>query len=431
MSLVFVARGRLGMGRGQGGRGAAARLARGILLGRLALLWLRKGVCSMKIALSILCENPQRKTGLTTTYHEFVARSLNLYPDLSWIVFVGPRQEWKVDSPRVEVIRQFPANDQLKRRLFADHFQVPAVARARGADVMISTGFVPIRKCLPTVMHVFSLQHLDKSNRIGLGRGLYRQLVMKHSWPKADLIITNSKFAVSQILGVYPELEPRLVQAYEGLRHEQFHTRALPGEAERVLAATSVARDYFLWISNFYPYKQADRLLEGYALLEPEFRKRHPLVMVGGDWENQLEACRELARARGIDREVVFVGWAPDDLLAPLYRHAVAHCMGSREETFGRTIIESMACGTPCITNDIPIMREVTDGRALIVDFGDATQVAEALRRVVEDKPLRKRLIEEGLRRAAQFSFEAFTSERIDAIQRRFLDPARTPAAKG
>src|SRR5688572_22340989 len=68
---------------------------------------------AMKIALSLLCENPQRKTGLTTTYHEFVGRSLKLFPDLSWVVFVGPNQEWRVDDPRVEVVRSFPANDRI------------------------------------------------------------------------------------------------------------------------------------------------------------------------------------------------------------------------------------------------------------------------------------------------------------------------------
>ena len=63
----------------------------------------------MKLALSILCENPLRRTGLTTTYHEFVARGLKLCPDVSWVVFVGPNQPWRVEDPRVEVVRDFPA----------------------------------------------------------------------------------------------------------------------------------------------------------------------------------------------------------------------------------------------------------------------------------------------------------------------------------
>jgi glycosyltransferase involved in cell wall biosynthesis len=310
----------------------------------------------MKLALSMLCENPQRKTGLTTTYHEFVSRSLKLFPDVSWVVFVGPNQEWQVEDPRVEVVRDFPANDQLNRRIVADHWHVPVVARARGADVMISTGFVPMRKALPTVMHVFSLQHLDRSNKVGTARKLYRHWIMNHSWPSADLVITNSRFAAAQILGVFPEFHDRLVQAYEGLQHEQFHTNGKPGEAEQLQAKIGVAPGYFLWLSNFYPYKQGDRLLAGYALLDAEARRRHPLVMVGADWDGHLVACKEQAQTLGIAEDVKFMGWVGDDWLAPLYRHALAHCLPSREETFGRTVIESMACGTPVIVNNIPVM---------------------------------------------------------------------------
>ena len=366
----------------------------------------------------MLCENPQRKTGLTTAYHEFVARSLKLYPDLRWVIFAGPNQDWRVHDPRVEVVRDFPANDRLKRRLLADHFQVPAVARARGADVMVSTGFVPVRKCLPTVMHVLSLQHLDQSNNLGAARNVYRRWMMRYSWPKADLVITNSRFAAAQILSVFPQFKDRLLQAYEGLQHEQFHTTVAPGETERLKESIGVGPGYFLWLSNFYPYKQADRLLSGYALLDAETRRRHPLVMVGADWEGRLLACQGQARAAGIAADVRFLGWVGDEQLAPLYRHALAHCLASREETFGRTVLESMACGTPVIANDIPIMHEVCDGQAMIVDYNEPARVAGALHRVASDAALRAQLRDGGLERAKRFSFEKFTSERIDAIER-------------
>ena len=371
----------------------------------------------MKIALSLLCENPLRKTGLTSTYHQFVARSLKLYSDISWVVFVGPNQTWTVEDPRVEVIRDFPANDRLQRRLVAEHFFVPAVARARGADVMVSTGFVALRKCLPTAMHVFSLQHLDPQNRVGLFRGLYRKLVLDHSWHRADLIIANSKVTEAQVLRIVPELRERVIQAYEGLQHEIFGATPQPGEWELLSAKIGVAPGYFLWLSNFYPYKQAELLLAGYAQLDPAFRRQHPLVMVGGDWSNQVRLNTELAERLGLTHDVKFLGWLGDNLIAPLYRHAVAHCLASREETFGRTVIESMACGTPVVVNDIPIMHEVTAGHGLVVDFKDATRVAEGLRRVATDKLLREKLRAGGLVRARDFSFENFTSHRITAIR--------------
>lgn len=372
----------------------------------------------MKIALSLLCENPRRKTGLTTTYHEFVARSLKLFPGLSWVVFVGPNQDWQVNDARVEVVRDFPANDRIVRRLLADHFQVSAVARARGADVLISTGFVPIRKSLTTVMHVFSLQHLDKSNRIGLAREFYRRFITHYSWPKADLVITNSKFALSQILSVFPDFGSRTVQAYEGLQHEQFHPARAAGETERLLSETGLKPGYFLWLSNFYAYKQPELMITAYAGLDPGTRSRHPLIMVGGEWGTTQAGCREQARALGVAEDVQFLGWVKDDMLAPLYRHALAHVMPSREETFGRTVIESMACGTPCVLNDIPIMREVTEGHALIVDFKDGPRATAALRQIANDEQVRGALRDAGLKRAAHFTFEKFTSERIVAIQR-------------
>ena len=371
----------------------------------------------MKLALSILCENPRRKTGLTTAYHEFVARSLKMFEDLSWVVFVGPNQDWHVSDPRVEVVRRFPANDRLYPRLLADHLQVPAEARARGADLLITTGFVPLRKSLPIVMNVFSLQHLDRKNRVGLSRKLYRSWVTRR-WPKADLVITNSQFAVSQILGLFPELRDRLVQSYEGLQHEEFNTHVNPEEAARLKMELGLDPGYFLWVSNFYPYKQADLLLAGYGQLDTHFRKKHPLVMVGGEWDGYRVKAQRQAETMGLGEDVKFFGWVGDKLLAPLYRYAIAHVMPSREETFGRTVIESMACGTPVVVNDIPIMHEVTAAQAIIVNFDDTAAVTSTLARIGQDDALQAKLRAGGLARAQDFTFEKFTGERIAAIKR-------------
>lgn len=372
----------------------------------------------MKFALSMLCENPNRRTGLTTLFHEFVSRSLKLFPDLQWLLFAGPSQEWEITDPRLEVVRHFPANDDLKARLIADHFRVPAVARQKGADVLVTTGFVPVRKCLPTAMHVFSLQHLDRQNKVGLGRALYRNWVMKYSWPKADLIITNSRFAAAQILGVYPQFKDRLVQSYEGLQHEQFHPLAPPDEVSRLKSKFALSPGYFLWISNFYPYKQAELLIAGYAKLSADLRAKHPLVMVGASWEGALERVQAQVAALGIKENVRFLNWVADEWLAPLYRHSHAFCLASREETFGRCVIEAMACGAPCIVNDIPIMREVTDCHALIIDFKNADLVADALRRISQETELHQQLRTTGLTRAAGFTFEKLTAERVTALQR-------------
>jgi glycosyltransferase involved in cell wall biosynthesis len=370
----------------------------------------------LKLALSILCENPVRKTGLTTLFQEFVEHALHLYPDIDWIIFAGPGQEWPIDSPRVTVVRRFPANDRLLPRLLADHFRVPAAARALGAAALLTVGFTPLRRCLPVVMHLFSLQHLDRSNRVGLARRLYRKLIVDRGVRAAALIVTNSQFAARQILGTFPGCRGRLTVSYEGLQHDQFTPFAAPGEPAFLREKLGLEPGYLLWVSNFYPYKQADLLIEAYAGLEPAFRIAHPLVMVGGNWEGGKDAARAQAGALGIAQNIVFPGWVDDAWLAPLYRQARLFVLASREETFGRCVVEAMACGTPCVVNDIPIMHEVTDGHAVLVDFRDAGAVAAALRGLAGDDRLHAKLRVEGIERAACFDFDRLAAERIRAI---------------
>ncbi len=374
----------------------------------------------MKLALSILCEHPTRKTGLSSLFHEFVAHALQLEPETEWIVFAGPRQAWEIEDSRVRVIRDFPANDRLIPRLFADHFLVPARARQLGADALLTVGFAPARACLPLVMHVFSLQHLNEKNRLGAARTFYRRIAVPRGLRKAQLIITNSEFAAQQITSVEPACRDRLLVSHEGLQHDQFFPLPDPrlnaAEAEKIHAAFQVRPGYLLWVSNFYHYKGADRLLRAYARLRPELRQRHPLVMVGG-WAAGRAAAESLVRDLGIEEDVRFLGWIEDRWLAPLYRQARGFCLASREETFGRCVIEAMACGTPTVVNAIPIMHEVTGGHALIVDFDDTDAVARALATLCKDDAVHARLSMAGQSWVQRYSFDKLAGERLAAIR--------------
>ena len=381
----------------------------------------------MKLALSILCEHPGRKTGLTTLFHELVSHALPLFLDVDWIVYAGPGQEWTVQSPRVETVRRFPANDRLGPRLFADHFRVPADARRRGADALLTVGFVPLRQSLPVAMQLFSLQHLDRTNRVGLARRVYRSLIVDRSVRRADLIITNSQCAAGQIRGVFPDLGERMIVSHEGLQHEQFTPATVPAtagaDARLLRGKLGFAPGYLLWTSNFYAYKQADKLLAAYARLAPELRRAHPLVMVGGNWLGGLDRARTQAEALGIGLDVHFPGWVDDADLAPLYRGARGFVLASREETFGRCVVEAMACGTPCAVNDIPIMHEVTGGHAVIVDFGDTGAAVAALTALCTDDARHERLRAEGIAWAGQFNFDKLATERIKAIRAMLRKP--------
>lgn len=357
----------------------------------------------MKLALSILCENPQRRTGLTTLFHEFVAHARRTHPDVGWIIFAGPEQPWEIADSRIAVVREFPANDRRRARLWADHFSVAAAAKARGAAALLTVGFMPLCTAgLPVVMHVFSLHHRRPGGGLGAA---YRRWAVARGLRSAALVIVNSQWTASQL----GPTGTRVLVSHEGVQRERF-TAVGPSGGE------NAPPTYLLWVSNFYTYKRVELALAVYARLTPDLRKKFPLVLVGGDWENGLARAQAVARSLGVEGDVRWLGWVDDAVLPALYRGARAHVLSTSEETFGRSVTEAMACGCPCVLQDLPVLREVAGEAAVYVDFADAAAAGEALRRICTDEVLAARLRTEGLRRAEAFSFERLARERMTAI---------------
>lgn len=278
-------------------------------------------------------------------------------------------------------------------------------------------------------MHLNTLHHLSSTNRIGGLRASYRNWASKNGLKKAGLIITNTRFACDQILPVDPKAAGKLLQSYEGIDHTEFY----PGgsEAERAMLKNrfGIEGGYSFWCSNFYPYKQAELMMEAWCDLPEALRNEFPMVMIGGaGWGDSKEKTLEIARQRGAADQVKVLGWVSDGEVPVLFRHAAVFVHPSREETFGRSVLEAMASGVPCVVQEIPVMHEVTAGHALLIDYSDRKAATSALESALCDSELRKRLIAGGLKQAAVFSFERLAVERIEAL-RRLLGKAPGPHA--
>jgi alpha-1,3-rhamnosyl/mannosyltransferase len=104
-----------------------------------------------------------------------------------------------------------------------------------------------------------------------------------------------------------------------------------------------------------------------------------PLVLVGpaGSWAHELP-------------DVTLTGAVTDDELAAIYTGAHALVFPSDDEGFGLPPIEALACGTPVAACDVPVLREVLEGRAALTDVDDLDALiasAEALRRPAPEPP--------------------------------------------
>lgn len=149
------------------------------------------------------------------------------------------------------------------------------------------------------------------------------------------------------------------------------------------------------------PLKGLAELIEAVAKLRTG---RDVELVVVGSARPQGAAARAITRL-GLDDVVRFVSGISDQELANLFRSATVAAVPSRYEGFSLPAVEAMACGVPLVVTTAGALPEVTgaDGLAsLHVPPGDVEALAAALGRLLDDEPLRRRLGENGRRRAVE-----------------------------
>ena len=114
------------------------------------------------------------------------------------------------------------------------------------------------------------------------------------------------------------------------------------------------------------------------------------LVIIGtGPLENEI---KNLARQQNLDSHVIFTGWQQNvENLIPAFDIAVTV---SRNEGFGTTTIESMACGVPIVGTDIPGTRDILNNSkgGILVPRDDIKAAVDACSSLLLDSELRKKM---------------------------------------
>lgn len=170
--------------------------------------------------------------------------------------------------------------------------------------------------------------------------------------------------------------------------------------ASRFVPPPTLARDPrgIVFVGRLVEKKGVAVLLEACARLRathPEFRLR-----IVGDGPERPSLEREASRL-GIDGLVEFLGAKPQADLPALYASAAIAVVPSivdrigDQEGLGLVTIEAIGCGCAVLASDLAAIRDViVDGETgLLARAGDAADFAHQLARLLDDAPLRERLV--------------------------------------
>ena len=103
--------------------------------------------------------------------------------------------------------------------------------------------------------------------------------------------------------------------------------------------------------------------------------------------------------------------WGHRDDMREVYAQAHVVCLPSYHEGLPKALMEAAAAGRPLVAADVPGCREIVrhDETGLLVPAKEVAGLAVALRRLIEEAPLRQRLG----RRARQAAVEEFSQELV------------------
>lgn len=291
----------------------------------------------------------------------------------------------------------------------------------------------PLPGACPTVVNLYDLiplvyrrQYLPRGSQ-----GEKEYFGVLERLPLADSFVAISEF-VRREFRAYLGIPQRRVEVGYPLPAPVF--RPVPAaEAEAALERLGLAGragdGFVLCVPHSHHSKNIRTLLDAWALLPRDFRKRRTLVLTCDLIAPYAEQLRAWIREAGIEDGVVHTGFVSDADLAALYTAAWLYVHPSRYEGFGLPVVEANACGTAVVSSWAASLPEAVGEAGLLVDPEDPAAFRDALVRLDADPGRLAALRKAARASAARFRSKDLADAVVAAVEGAVT--SRRPAARG
>lgn len=295
--------------------------------------------------------------------------------------------------------------------------EIVALLQSEGVDVVhvqcVSSNAIYAGECakilkLPLVVTLQGELTMDASQLFQ--RSPKARQLMRDALERADAITGCSGQTVAEAQDFYGEpFGARANVVYNGIRLADFEKTA----------PRAHPKPYILGIGRHVPQKGFDVLLRAYAQMKAETTADAPDLILAGDGIDH-EELKDLSAELGLEDSVHFVGRVDRAGAIALFQGCEFFVLPSRHEPMGIVNLEAMAAGRAVVASRVGGVPElVSEGEnGLLVPPDDSISLASALRRLVEDKALAKRLGECGAARARDFDWDAIAAQYLTIYNR-------------
>jgi glycosyltransferase involved in cell wall biosynthesis len=270
--------------------------------------------------------------------------------------------------------------------------------RRRPALVHAPNCFLPLRRPCPGVVTVHDLAFEEHRDDFSRRTGWKYRTITRRAARSAERVICDSRFTRDDVCARY------------GVDHDR--ARVIPlAPALAVGDAKPPPGSYLVCVGDLRPKKNLVRLVRAWRRLRDEGLE-HRLVLAGRDFG----IADELRQAAGPE-PLELPGFVDDARVDALLRGADALVHPSLYEGFGMVVVEAMARGCPAILARSTALPETGADAAEYFEPLEETDIARAIRAVVDDRARRAELIARGGARAAELSWKRTAAATVEVYR--------------
>lgn len=370
----------------------------------------------MKIGLNATCLN-ERPSGAKQRFVGIYRELVRRLPEVEFVVYEPSDcrvASWFGGAPNVSARRTPVPSEGRVRKFLGGLGYWPSALPKEKFDLF--EGFhLPLVKARTgrTLLTIHDVRriHPDWSS--------WEQMVFKMALKKAlraaDHVITVSEAMKEEILGFFPDVSISVI--YNGLEAREFDA-ITETDMQAVRQKYKLPTEFVLAVGHYERRKNYLRLVDAMARLRDR-GSTCGLVIVGND-SGEGKAIKERVQSENLSDHVKIISGLSDLDVRCAYKLCSLFVFPSSYEGFGIPILEAMAAGSPMALSDIPVFREITEGRSVYFPHNDTEAMAFAIEKVLSSSSERERQIQYGYERVQAFGFKSLAGQ-LESRYRAFL----------
>jgi glycosyltransferase involved in cell wall biosynthesis len=293
--------------------------------------------------------------------------------------------------------------------------EIPLFQYKKKIDVFHSTHFVkPLWEPCKSVVTIYDLLYLYYPQYFRRQSIAYYNILIPKVVKRANKVITISQSVKNDLVNLLKCPEDKIDVIMLAFDKKRFNVISDLDLVKRATLKYNIPCKYVLYVGTSKPHKNLERLIKAFSLIVRE--TEHSLV-IGGIKDSQYTTLCQLIKELGIEDRIIFTDEIDETDLPLIYNGAELFVFPSFHEGFGLPPLEAMACGVPVLVSNATSLPEVVGDAAIMFNPYDIEEIAQNMKRILNNKNLQGEMRIKGLERCQEFSWRKTAEKTLNTYK--------------